>query len=136
MPGCKHGKLFIGRPCKEKADDPLKLNRQQLKLVLAILTGHAAVRGHLHTTGLFDGDPSCRFCGMETETVQRLVCRCEDLSLRRYNAFGELTTEPKDIYTATVRDMSLSETQGYLNCAEWSVWGIHTKPWAEMLPGH
>ena len=80
MPGCKHGKLFIGRPCKKRADDLLKLNRHQLKLVVAILTGHAPVRGHLHTIGLFDGDPSCRFCGMETETVQHLVCHYKALS--------------------------------------------------------
>jgi hypothetical protein len=26
MPGCRHGKLFIGRPCKKRADD--LLNRQ------------------------------------------------------------------------------------------------------------
>ena len=69
MPGCKHGKLFIGRPCKKRADDLLKPNRHQLKLAVAIVTGHAPVRGHLRTIALFDGDPSCRFCGMETETV-------------------------------------------------------------------
>jgi hypothetical protein len=23
MPGCRHGKLFIGRPCKKRADDLL-----------------------------------------------------------------------------------------------------------------
>ena len=77
MPGCKHGKLFTGRPCKKRANDLLKLKRHQLKLIVAILIGHAPVRGHLRTIGLFDGDPSCRFCGMETETVQHLVCRCE-----------------------------------------------------------
>ena len=80
MKGCKHGKLFIGRPCKKRADDLLKLNRHQLKLVVAILTGHAPVRGHLRTIGLFDGYPCCRFCGMETETVQHLVCCYEALS--------------------------------------------------------
>ena len=63
MPGCKHGKLFLGRPCKKRADDLLKLDWHQLKLVSAIPTGHAAVRGHLRTLGLCDGDPSCRFCG-------------------------------------------------------------------------
>jgi hypothetical protein len=26
MPGCKHGKLFISRPCKKRADDLLKLD--------------------------------------------------------------------------------------------------------------
>jgi hypothetical protein len=67
MPGCKHGKLFMGRPCKKRAEDLLKLGRHQLKMVVAILTGHAPVQGHLRTTGLFDGDPSCRLCEMETK---------------------------------------------------------------------
>ena len=72
-----------------------------------ILTGHAPVRGHLCTIGLYDGDPSCRFCGLETETVQHLVCFCEALSRQRYNVFGELTVEPNVIRTATVRDLCL-----------------------------
>ena len=80
MPGCKHGKLFIGRPCKKGADDLLKLNRRQLKLVVAILTWHDSVWGHLRNVGQFEVDPSCRFCGMQTERVQHLVCHCEALS--------------------------------------------------------
>jgi hypothetical protein len=47
VPGCRHGKLFIGRPCKKRADDLLRLGRHQLKMAVAILTGHASVRGHL-----------------------------------------------------------------------------------------
>ena len=62
VPGHTHGKLFMGKPCKERADDLLKLSRHQIKMVVAILTGHAPVRGHLYTMGLFDGDPTCRFC--------------------------------------------------------------------------
>jgi len=48
MPGLRHGKLFIGRPCKKRADDLLKLSRHQLKMVTAIYTGHVPVRGHLY----------------------------------------------------------------------------------------
>jgi hypothetical protein len=48
--------FFIGTPCKKRADDLLKLGRQQLNMAVAILTGHAAVRGHLRTMGLFNGD--------------------------------------------------------------------------------
>jgi hypothetical protein len=69
-PGCRHGKLFIGRPCKKRADDLLKLDRHQLKMAFANLIGRAPVRRHLRRMGLFSGDPSCRFCKMETETVQ------------------------------------------------------------------
>jgi len=47
QPGLRHGKLFIGRPCKKRADNLLKLSGHQLKRVSAIYTGHAPVRGHL-----------------------------------------------------------------------------------------
>ena len=59
VPGCRHGKLFISRPCKKRADDLLKLGRHQLRMVVAVLTGHAPVREHLRIMGLFSGEPSC-----------------------------------------------------------------------------
>ena len=107
LPGLRHGKLFIGRPCKKRADDLLKLSRHQLKMVTAIYTGHAPVRGHLYIMGVFDGDPICRYCGMETETVQHIICCCEALACQRYNVFGRLTVEPKDISTASIRGLCL-----------------------------
>ena len=107
MPGHRYGKLFIGRPCKKRADDLLKLSRHQLKMVVAILTGHAPVRGHLYIMGLFDGDPTCRICRLETEILQHIICCCEALDRQRHNVFGKLTVEPKDISTASVRDFCL-----------------------------
>jgi hypothetical protein len=90
----------MGRPCKERADDLLKLSRHQLNMVVAILTGHAPVRGHLYIMGLYDGDPTCRFCRKETETVQHIICCCETLAGQRCNVFGNRLVEPKDISTA------------------------------------
>jgi hypothetical protein len=86
--------VFIGRPCKKRADDLLKLGRHQLKMAVAILTGHGPVRGHLRIMGLFSGDPSCRFCKMETETVQHITCCCKALTRQRY-IFGKPFVEPK-----------------------------------------
>jgi len=103
LPDHRHGKLFIGRPCQERANDLLKLSRHQLKMEVVILTGHASVRGHLYIMGLFDGNPTCRFCRMETETVQHAICYCEALARQRYNVFGKLIVEPKDTSTASVR---------------------------------
>jgi len=57
--------------------------------------------------GLFDGDSSCRLCRMETEAVQHIICCCEALARQRYNVFGKLTADPKDISTASVRDLCL-----------------------------
>jgi hypothetical protein len=80
LPGHRHGKLFIGKPRKKRADDLLKLSRHLLRLTVATFMGHAPVRGHLYTMGLFDGDPTCRFCMKETETVQHIICYCEALA--------------------------------------------------------
>jgi hypothetical protein len=76
-------------------------------MAAAILTGHAAVRGHLRTMGLFNGDPSCRFCRMETETVQHITSGCEALARQLYNIFGKPFVEPKDMSTASLRDLCL-----------------------------
>jgi hypothetical protein len=107
VPGCRHGKLFTSRPRKKRAVDLLKLGRNQLKIAVAILTGHAPVRGQLQIMGLFSGDPSCRFCKMETETVQHITCCCEVLARQHYNNFGKPFVEPRDISTASHRDLCL-----------------------------
>src|SRR5215510_10781286 len=89
LPGHRHGKLFIGGPCKKRADDLLKLSRHELRMVVAILTGHTPVRMHLRTMGLFEWDPTCRFCKQGAETLQHIICRCEMLTRRRLNVFGD-----------------------------------------------
>jgi len=59
--------------------------------------------------GLFDGDPTCIFCRKEAETAQHIICCCEVLAHQRYeyNVFGNPLVEPKDISTASVRDLCL-----------------------------
>jgi hypothetical protein len=83
------------------------LSRHQLKMAVAFLTGHAPVRECLRIMGLYSGDPSCRFCGKEIETAQHTICSCEALSRQRYNVFGKPLVEPKEISTASVRDLCL-----------------------------
>jgi hypothetical protein len=74
-------------------------------MTVAIFTGHAPVRGHLYTMGLFDGDPTCRFCGKETETVEHIMCYCEALGRQRYNVSGNMIVKPRYISTASIRDL-------------------------------
>jgi hypothetical protein len=76
-------------------------------MVVAIHTGHVPVRGHLYNMGLIDGDPTCRFCRKENETVQHIVCCCEALDPQSYNVFGNRPVETKDVSTASVRDLCL-----------------------------
>jgi hypothetical protein len=76
-------------------------------MTVAIFKGHAPVRGHLYAMGLFDGDPTYRFCRKETETVQHIMCGCEALARQRYDVFGNLIVAPKDINTASIKDLCL-----------------------------
>jgi hypothetical protein len=76
-------------------------------MVVAVLAGRAPVRGHMRIIGLFNGDPSCRFCKMETETVEHITCCCDALARQRYNIFGKPFFEPKEISTASLRDLGL-----------------------------
>jgi hypothetical protein len=76
-------------------------------MTVAIFTGHAPVRGHLYTMGLFDGDPTCKFCGKEAKIVQHIMCYCEALARQRYNVFGNLIVKPRDISTVSIKDLCL-----------------------------
>jgi hypothetical protein len=73
LSGHRHGKRFISGPCGKRASGLFKLSRHQLKMVVVIFTGHASVRMRLRTVGLFGGDPTCRFCRKEVETVRYIT---------------------------------------------------------------
>jgi hypothetical protein len=62
---------------------------------------------HLRTMGLSEGDPTCRFCRKEAETVWHIICCCEVLAHQHFNVFGNLDVKPKYISTASVRDLCL-----------------------------
>ena len=113
LPGHRHGKLFVSRPCKKRTEDLLKLSRLQLRMVFAFLTGHASVKKHLNIMGRFDGDPNCRFWRSEIETVYHIMCCCEALARQHCNFFRQFFAEPKDISTALLkRPVSLCKAQG------------------------
>jgi hypothetical protein len=76
-------------------------------MVVAFLMGHAPVRKHLNIMGLFDGNPTCRFCRTKTETEYHIICCCETLNRQHYNFFGKLFAQPKDISTASLKDLCL-----------------------------
>jgi len=85
-------------------------------MVVAILTGHAAVRWHLYTVGLFDGDPTCRFCRKETETVQHIICCCKALAHQRGNVFGNPLVEPKVKHSLSKGPVPLYKGHRVIEC--------------------
>jgi hypothetical protein len=106
LPGRRHGKLFISEPCKKRAKDLLKLSRHQLRMVVAILTGHAPVRKHLRPMGLFKGTPPADSADRRPKQCS-IVCHCEGMARWRFDVFVDSVVEPNDISTASVRNLCL-----------------------------
>jgi hypothetical protein len=56
--GLKHAKGFILGPFARRTMDLLKLNKDQLRWLTGLFSGHCHLKGHLFKLGLTD-DPTC-----------------------------------------------------------------------------
>ena len=50
----------------------LSMSRQQISVVIGLLTGHLGLHGHLHESGK-DINPLCRRCLNGNETVEHVL---------------------------------------------------------------
>jgi hypothetical protein len=79
--------------------DLLKLNRDQLRWVIGLLTGHCHLKGHLFKFGLTD-DPICERCLEEDKSATYILCDCEAVAHARFFYLGQFFMEPGDYYDA------------------------------------
>ena len=66
----------------------LSMSRQQLSVVVCLLTGHLGLYGHLHRIGK-DINPLCRRSLNGNETVQHLLCERKSLIIPQGRSFGQ-----------------------------------------------
>jgi hypothetical protein len=92
----RQGRELISGPCLGKRNRLLSFNRNQIRVVNGLLTGHNTLRRHLHRTGVLDS-PLCRKCGTKEETSAHILCECEALAVLRNRYLGSLFLEPVDI---------------------------------------
>jgi hypothetical protein len=65
---CKHSNIIMERPQQSRANKLLSMSRQQLSIVIGLLTGYLDLYGHLHKIGK-DINPLCRRCLNGNETA-------------------------------------------------------------------
>ena len=53
----------------------LRLNKKDLSTRTGLFTGHCPSKYHLKKMGKLN-DEKCRFCGLENETSEHLLCEC------------------------------------------------------------
>ena len=89
-PKMNHAKRLILKPEKKSSETLLSMSRLQLRIVTMFLTGHGIFRAHLHKLGL-STDKLCRFCGIDDETAEHLLCYCNRFEYVRSSIFGNST---------------------------------------------
>ena len=111
---CKHSKALTEGPQQSRVTKLLSMSRQQLSIVLGLLTGHLGPYGHLYRIGK-DINPLCRSCLNGNETVEHLLCECEPLELSRGCIFGQsfgelqqLSHVPVDLFQRFATEIGLS----------------------------
>lgn len=94
--GQRQAKLFIS-PSGEKSRKLLSMTRGELRTVTGYLTGHCDLRYQLYKMGRSSTE-TCRFCELEPETSEHVLCRCPRLFDRRVRYFGDRVVTPSDVW--------------------------------------
>lgn len=94
VPGQKQAKLFLDRPMPEITTEILNKNRETVRKITSMLTGHCKLKKHMNTIGLSE-DNHCRFCDKEPETPYHILCKCQALCELRLKTVGKEFPEAK-----------------------------------------
>jgi hypothetical protein len=86
--GLKQAKGLIFGPSAKRTKDMLRLNRDQLRWIVGLLTGHCHLKGHFFKIGLTD-DPTCERCLEEDESTTHILCDCEAIGNLRFHHLGQ-----------------------------------------------
>jgi hypothetical protein len=99
--GLKQAKELISGPSAKRTRDLLKLNRDQLRWIVGLYTGHCHLKGHLFKLGLMN-DPTCERCLEADESAIHVLCDCEALAHLRFRHLGQFLMEPGDFYDVPI----------------------------------
>ena len=94
--GMSQSKRFI-TPKQKITDTLLKLSKRELSVYIGLLTGHCPSRHFLMKLNMINSE-ECRFCGIETETSEHLLCNCISLFKRRERYLRKRIMHPRDIW--------------------------------------
>ncbi|GAB0100164.1 hypothetical protein DMENIID0001_161590 [Sergentomyia squamirostris] len=92
--------MFIA-PDGKWSKQALSLNKNQLRTLVALLTGHGAFNSHLHRLGLSD-NVNCRYCQQETEDNIPILCSCPAIQDKRRRFLGRDMCPPSSIKQSKV----------------------------------
>jgi hypothetical protein len=99
--GLKQTKGLIPRPFARRTKELFKLNRDHLRWIVGLFTGHCHLKGHLFKLGL-TYDPICERCLEEDESTTYTLYDCEAIAYLRFLHLGKFFMEPSESYDAPI----------------------------------
>jgi hypothetical protein len=84
---------YSKEPSREIGADLSKLKSKADKLVTELITGHCQLRKHLQLIDHYEGETSCRKCGMRDVTSSHILSDCEALAHIRLQLVGDYMLE-------------------------------------------
>ena len=107
-------KLILPDTQHRWAKQACKLERNELRILTQIVTGHANLKRHLHIMGYVD-DPNCE-CGEEPQTPIHILTRCTRLAGLRTAVLGRPEIKPENIRNYTPKKiLKFAEKTGLWN---------------------
>ncbi|XP_045452992.1 uncharacterized protein LOC123662152 [Melitaea cinxia] len=91
---CRQAKLALPEIDAKLARILINLDRRQLRLITAALTGHGPYNKHLFNMGITDS-PLCRACMGTEETATHVLLYCPGVAAYRAQHLGTLKTLPE-----------------------------------------
>jgi hypothetical protein len=95
--GLRQAKGLTLGPSVRRTMDLLKLNRDQLRRVVGLFTGHCHLKGHLFKLGL-----TCEQYLEKDESATYILYDCEAIAYLRFSHLGQFFMEPSDYYDAPI----------------------------------
>jgi hypothetical protein len=91
------------------------LNRNQLRILTGLFTGHCHLNGHFFKLELVDS-PDCDRCKQASETASHVLGDCEALAAIRFRYMGHHFMKPEDFKGISVsRLLHFVQSAGLLN---------------------
>ena len=87
LSGLEHSKKFINGFTKDKSKKILKMSRHKTRLLTGFLTDHHPLKARLRLMNITE-DGTCRFCHIEEEKAQHILCDCQALARTRLRMLG------------------------------------------------
>nr|XP_042904640.1 uncharacterized protein LOC122270622 [Parasteatoda tepidariorum] len=93
----------LNRDCPSvRQKELLKLNRNSIRKIIGLLTGHCILRRHLNIMGI-ESNSLCRGCHLEEETSRHILCDCEVYSAQRFEHLGQHCVNAWELQDVPVR---------------------------------